>query len=316
MHPAYSVILFTTASGAGYGLLLLLGLAAAFGLGLPQSTAFGFTALFISLGLITVGLLSSTFHLGHPERSWRAFSQWRSSWLSREGVVAVATFVPAGLFAASWVLAGHFGVFFKAMGLLSAIGAVVTVYCTAMIYASLTTIRQWNNPLVPPVYLLLALATGSVLFAALMYGFGAGAVWQIILALAALVLALVAKLAYWRRIDTEPRDLSAGDATGLGQFGKVRQVEAPHSQKNFVMLEMGFKVGRKHARKLRSIFLVIGIGLTIAFLLVALAGIEPLTTICLVLAVATVGVGVVVERWLFFAEAQHVVSLFYGASNA
>jgi DMSO reductase anchor subunit len=320
MHPAYSVILFTTASGAGYGLLFLLGLSAAFGFELPRSATFGLVTFAISLGLISLGLLSSTFHLGHPERAWRAVSQWRSSWLSREGVVAIATYVPAGLFALCWVIFDHFGPFFKAMGLLSAFGAVITVYCTAMIYASLGTIRQWHNRLVVPVYLLMALATGAVLFAALMHlfgaGSGAGAKWHIILALVSLAAAIIIKLAYWRHIDTEPRSLTPGDATGLGQFGKVRQVEAPHSQKNFVMLEMGYKVGRKHARKLRGIALLVGFGVTAACLLVALAGIEPISTLCLILAIATLAVGAATERWLFFAEAQHVVSLFYGASEA
>ena len=103
MHPAYSVILFTTASGAGYGLLALLGLTGA-SHGSASDFWFGAVSMLVALGLITVGLLSSTFHLGHPERAWRAFSQWRSSWLSREGVLAIATYVPACLFGLFWVL--------------------------------------------------------------------------------------------------------------------------------------------------------------------------------------------------------------------
>ena len=90
VHPAPSVILFTTASGAGYGLLAWLGAAGAFG-GLPADRWFGGVAMVIGLGLVSAGLLASTFHLGHPERAWRALSQWRSSWLSREGVAAMAT---------------------------------------------------------------------------------------------------------------------------------------------------------------------------------------------------------------------------------
>src|SRR6188472_40678 len=105
MHPAYSVILFTTASGAGYGLLALLGLV---GLnhGPASSFAFGATCMVIALGLIALGLLSSTFHLGRPERAWRAFSQWRSSWLSREGVFSVFTFLPTAIFGIGWVFFG------------------------------------------------------------------------------------------------------------------------------------------------------------------------------------------------------------------
>src|SRR5690348_10761325 len=102
MHPAFSVILFTTASGAGYGLLLLIGLLAGTTL-LPHGSWFGFAGLALALGLASFGLLASTFHLGHPERAWRAFSQWRSSWLSREGVASVATFLPAGLFGIAWI---------------------------------------------------------------------------------------------------------------------------------------------------------------------------------------------------------------------
>ena len=98
MHPAFSVIIFTVASGAGYGLLFVLALLIACGL-LTPSFWTGFVCFGISLALITAGLLSSFLHLGRPERAWRAFSQWRSSWLSREGVLAVITYVPAGLLA-------------------------------------------------------------------------------------------------------------------------------------------------------------------------------------------------------------------------
>src|SRR6188508_911218 len=92
MHPAFSVIFFTTASGAGFGLLAWVGLLALGG-GLPQR---GVTLVLLALGAVLAvsGLLSSLLHLGQPLRAWRAFSQWRSSWLSREGVLSVATFLP------------------------------------------------------------------------------------------------------------------------------------------------------------------------------------------------------------------------------
>ena len=90
MHPAYSVILFTTASGAGYGLLIWLSAAALFGL-IDPDPVLGFVGLGLAVVLIVSGLLSSTFHLGRPERAWRAFSQWKTSWLSREGVLAVTS---------------------------------------------------------------------------------------------------------------------------------------------------------------------------------------------------------------------------------
>ena len=89
MLPAYSVILFTTSAGAGYGLLFLLAIVMPRG-SVPLDTSFAVVSMGLALVLITIGLLSSTFHLGHPERAWRAMSQWRSSWLSREGVAAVS----------------------------------------------------------------------------------------------------------------------------------------------------------------------------------------------------------------------------------
>ena len=92
MHPAYSVIIFTTISGAGYGLLLLTALGLALGM-LGLSPLIMLVLLGISLTLVTIGLFSSMTHLGHPERAWRAISQWRSSWLSREGLFALLTYI-------------------------------------------------------------------------------------------------------------------------------------------------------------------------------------------------------------------------------
>src|SRR5919199_6711419 len=131
MHPALSIIVFTTASGAGYGLLALCGVLAALGLA-PSEPGLALAACGLALVLISGGLLASMVHLGRPERAWRAFSQWRSSWLSREGVAAIATFVPAGLFALLWAGFGSTGPATMAAGLLAAAGAIVTVVCTAM----------------------------------------------------------------------------------------------------------------------------------------------------------------------------------------
>ncbi|HMA14494.1 MAG TPA: DmsC/YnfH family molybdoenzyme membrane anchor subunit, partial [Kiloniellaceae bacterium] len=152
MHPAKSVILFTTASGAGYGLLAWLGLLAALGL-LSADRWLGLVAFALGLGLVVLGLLASTLHLGRPERAWRAFSQWRSSWLSREGVAAVITFVPVGLFALFWVVGQTNQGAAAAIGIVAALCCVVTVACTAMIYASLKTIRAWSSPWTLPGYL-------------------------------------------------------------------------------------------------------------------------------------------------------------------
>src|SRR6185295_14876741 len=218
MHPAYSVIFFTTASGGGLMLLALLGLFGAAGI-LPADPVLGVVGFGLGFITVTAGLLSSTFHLGHPERAWRAFSQWRSSWLSREGVLSVATYIPTGLFAIGWVF---FERIWPIAGLLSAAGAIATICATAMIYASLKPIQRWHNNWVLPNYLLLGLATGALWLLLLTEIFGIGAPGIAGLAFLALLAACLAKFGYWRFIDGSHSASTAESATGLGALGKVR----------------------------------------------------------------------------------------------
>lgn len=310
MHPSLSVILFTTASGAGYGLLALLGVLAPFGI-LPADRMFGLVALALALGAITGGLVSSAFHLGQRQRAWRAFSQWRSSWLSREGVAAVATYLPAGLFGIGWVF---LGIVMKAAGLLSALGAIATVFCTAMIYRSLKPIPRWHNRWVVPNYLALALMSGALWLMLVLQLFGPRPALYA-LAPATIALAAFLKLAYWRFIDSAPATSTAGSATGLGSLGTVRLFEAPHTSDNYLLKEMGFKIARKHAAKLRRIAFGLGFGLPFVLSLVpfVVAGWPAIAAAFLAAILGTAGV--FVERWLFFAEAQHAVTLFYGRSE-
>lgn len=309
MHPAYSVILFTTASGAGYGLLALLGLVG-FNHGQASSMAFGIVAMMIALGLITIGLLSSTFHLGHPERAWRALSQWRSSWLSREGVAAVLTYPPALAFGLVWsglVEAPHL---IAPLGIVTAALAIVTVICTGKIYSTLTTIRAWNTPVTVPVYVFFGLATGAALLAAITSVFDNFPAFLVSMAIMLLVITIGLKMTYWKHIDTEPRSYTMGDATGLGRIGKVSQWELPHSSANYVQKEMGYAVARRHATRLRGI-VVFALLFAIILMLVSL-----LVPYAAILAAAVALFAAAVERWLFFAEAQHVSTLFYGAASA
>src|SRR5580693_4005169 len=162
MHPSFSIVFFTTASGLGFALLFLLGIGVPLGL-LPAAPWFGFAALFAAFVFAAGGLVSSAFHLGRPERAWRAFSQWRSSWLSREGVLSVATLLPAAVFAIGWIFFGATSGFVGLCGFLAAALAAGTIYCTGMIYASLKPIRQWRNRWTVPNYFALALMSGLLL---------------------------------------------------------------------------------------------------------------------------------------------------------
>lgn len=307
MYPSLSVIFFTTASGAGYGLLALLCLLVPLG-GLPRTPLFGFIALALALGAITAGLMSSLLHLGQKKRAWRAFSQWRTSWLSREGVAAVATYVPAALFGVAWIF---FGRIETIVGLAAALLAVVTVVCTAMIYRSLKPIPRWHNPLVVPTYLALALMSGSLWLALLLSFFGPRPEVNV-LAAASIVVGAGLKIAYWRSIDTEAPTSTAGTATGLGSLGDVRLFEAPHTSENYLLKEMGFVVARKHATKLRRIALLVGFALPFFLCLVPFFVSGGVAIVALLLAASLGTAGIFVERWLFFAEARHAVTLYYG----
>jgi sulfite dehydrogenase (quinone) subunit SoeC len=318
MHPAYSVIIFTCASGAGYGLLFWVALSAIRGGWIERSVGLGSAALVIAFVLISVGLLASTAHLGRPERAWRAFSQWRTSWLSREGVMAIATYAAGGLFALEWMFGNPSSFLFLALlGTLTLGCALATLWCTGMIYASLKTIRAWNHKLVAPLYVLLGLATGRLLLNAIVAVVGSGlstsAIWLTLLLLLA---AWVTKTIYWSSIDDARRTHTIGDATGLGRFGQVRPLDPPHTQANFVMREMGYEVARKHAERLRQLATaLLFIGPALLTLLMLIGG-SQINMLLAILAVLSAAVGVSIERWLFFAEAEHVVTLYYGRAAA
>lgn len=314
MNPAYSVIFFTTASGAGYGAIVWLVLLALLGI-VPLTPALGASVIVVSLVLITAGLLSSTFHLGHPERAWRALSQWRSSWLSREGVASLVAYVPILIFAVGSLFFSSYGPVWIWFGLIAAALCLVTVGCTGMIYASLRAIPRWSTPLVVPIYLAFAMSTGAVLLIAIASIFwvtpGLVAWCAAVITLAAWIL----KIVYWHQIDNAKPVATAESATGLGAIGKVRLLESPHSSENYVMREMGYTIARKHAARLRKIALMIG-GIATALALVV-AGLlpAPFATAASVGALLFAAIGILIERWLFFAEARHAAALYYGASE-
>lgn len=315
MHPAFSVIFFTTASGAGYGILALLGLFATFGW-LTLKPSFNLTIITLALILITAGLLSSTAHLGHPERAWRALSQWRSSWLSREGVFAIITFIPASIF---WLAGGFPNLIpgpWEFWGLAAGVFSLVTIFCTAQIYASLKTIPQWHSLFVPVIYILIGLLDGALIITFLTAIFDSFVInfsW-IVLSLA--ILGGIVKLTYWNVMD-RPSPSTSATATGLGDGSEsVTLLDSPTTSENFVMREMGFRVARKHTQRLRKLtFILLFLIPTAAAAITLFEQNGSILLISSLLALVSAGIGTVIERWLFFAEAKHVVTLFYGAKS-
>ena len=290
MHPAPSIILFTTLSGAGFGLLFFLGL------GLPPVA--GWSALaFLAIGFVLAGggLAASAFHLGHPERALKAFSQWRTSWLSREAWAAAAALGAMGLYGAALVFGG---LRLPLFGVLGAALCVCAVLSTAMIYASLRTVPRWRHWTTPPLFLLYAGAGGALL---------AGQVT----AATGLLLALgLAQTLVWHDADTRfaRSGTTIASATGLSG-GAIRAFEPPHTGSNYLLREMVFVIGRKHARRLRAIALVL------ASLLPAILLLLPFSHVLAGLAVLSHLAGALAARWLFFAEAEHVVGLYYGRAQ-
>jgi DMSO reductase anchor subunit len=343
MRPTFSIIAFTVLSGTGYGLWFLIGasLLAAWPYcamtplaGEPAPvyvciySGIIATALIAGFVLVTIGLLSSLAHLGRPSRAWRALSQWRSSWLSREGVAALLTYLPALALGACFLLvpsppdsASGGGVLrfnplvpVGPLGALLALGALATVYCTANIYASLKPIRAWHNRLVTPAYLLLGLYSGALLLAALTVlpyaDFGPALP---VLLIAVVVLAVCCawlKIAYWRDIDRSPT-IGPGRATGLEALGEVRSFEPPHTEENYLTHEMGFVLARRHSARLRRIALLAGFALPALLSAIGFA-LPSLRLAAAWLALGSGLVGLFVERWLFFAEARHIVIAYYG----
>ncbi len=282
MNPAPSVIVFSVLSGAGFGLMATLSLWP------TVPGAWGLAHWALAYGLAVGGLVSSVFHLGRPERALRAFTQWRTSWLSREAWAAVAACIACAPVALGQV----FGV--AVPGWPGAALCALAVTCTAMIYAQIRAVPRWHDPLTPATYLSFA-ATGGLILSA-----HPAAAW------AALVTGVVLAAAFLRGDGAFARaGQTATTATGLP--GRVTVFERGHTADSYVLREMIFRVGRRHARRLRVIAVAGASLIPAAILLVTPA------PAAVAAAFAVHLTGAFAARWLFFAEAEHVVGLFYGA---
>lgn len=310
MHPAFSVIFFTVSSGAGFGLFALLVLADLLGLGGGLSTDQKLTAGVIALFLVSAGLSSSVFHLANPKNAWRAFSRYRTSWLSREGVFAVIFFPFAiAYLGLTWLNWTQFDALKLGMGVIAALLAWTTIFSTGMIYACLKTIRQWNSPLVPANYLALGHFLGALLLLAVASGGGVELGAYVSLTLGLLVAAAALKAIYYFWIANPGATSSIQTATGFTR-GKVRLLDTGHTHGTFLTQEFGFKIARQFSVLLKVVVFVA------AFAIPAVLLVSMLPTQDNLFVIAAVAIlGIIAERWLFFAEARHVVNLYHGAQR-
>jgi len=313
MKPTFSIVFFTVISGAGLGLLSLLALADVCPVDTLPKRAYT-TGIALSLALIVIGLAASVLHLAKPSNAWRAFSRFRTSWLSREAVFAVAlvgvVFIYGGV-----VAGGASGAIRVPIALLTSVLCCAVLLCTAMIYASLKPIRQWHTRWTPACYLLLGHWSGALALLALALTYEARPAPFVWLAIAIGVAALAVKLAYWNASTGATNAVTLERAIGVREgvhppgktVAQARLFDAGHSHGTFLTNEFGFVLARTYATALRAGALLLAFGVpAIAFsagwLDAAIA--DVVACLCII--------GLFAERWLFFAEARHTVRLYHG----
>ena len=324
MKPAFSVLFFTVLSGAGLGALALLALAdlatAATGVAMRAPPLLMACAAAVALAMVVAGLCASTLHLANPKNAWRAWSRWRTSWLSREAVVSLA-FMPL---AAAYVACWWWNVM-PALRLVVAAGVLVlawaTLYCTAMIYASLKPIRQWHTRRVPLNFALCGHASGALVVVAVLRGHGLAATPWAWAAWVLLAVAALGKLEYWRHIrgaaGATTLEQAIGVAQGVGpprtpgappSIMAARLFDAGHSGGTFLTREFVVSIAARQRRIALVIVWGFGFLLPMVWLAFGLARWQGA-----LLAVLACMIGLLAERWLFFADARHTVRLYHGA---
>ena len=289
MKPTFSIICFTVLSGAGLGLAALTAIFASV-ISTP-SLRIGIAIAFI---ITNAGLIASVFHLTNPKNAWRAIMRVRTSWLSREAVCALI-FMPLLLLF----------VFYDSVLILRAavvVMATLTVICTAMIYQSLKPIAAWHHPQTTIGYLLFATQSGGTILMAI-----AAADDNKPLLLAAIIIlstlaAVINKRFYFTRIGGE--EIHIGNAIGQTQAA-ARLLEAGHTSPTFLTREFIHHISVQRLRLLRLIMLGL---VSIPPLAAVMASGVIINTLCVLLLLG----GLIIERWLFFAEARHTVRAYHG----
>jgi DMSO reductase anchor subunit len=326
VHPAVSVIFLTTLIGAGQGLFLALYTGQVYAVFevLPKQDPARFHALgsLIALVLLALGLLSSFFHLGRPERAWRAAACWRTSWLSRE-VIVLPAFMGAVM---AWGLVHYSGPFsdwnpllFTVRGVFDidlsmALGAVATLLafalylCTGMIYACIRQLQEWATPLTVVNYTLFGLASGFLLAAAFASWRGSALVafyggW----AIAATSVAFFTRAASLVRNARLKHKSSLQTAIGV-RHAKIVQKAQGAMGGSFNTREFFHGATPRKFAFVKWVFLVLVFPLP---LLLAALGLQSGGTAILFAAFVSQYLGLLAERWFFFAQANHPQNLYY-----
>ena len=308
MHPAFSVIFLTTLSGVAQGLFLAvysIDVLSRLGLSELPMPSFIVAGVALSVLFAALGLLASFWHLGRPERAWRAATMWRTSWLSREVIVLPAFLASVAAYGVAYATGSLWSDLF---GVLAVVACIALFVCTGMIYACLRFLQEWASPLTLVNYFLLGCASGctfaTLLSALLAPGYTeALATWAIGLTTVALVVraAMLARNARLRPKST------VQSAIGV-KHPKVQQKSQGAMGGSFNTREFNHGRTRAFLRSIKWAFLVLAFPVPAALLwLGAMSG----AVAVLALAFAVQYVGLLAERWFFFAQANHPQNLYY-----
>ena len=307
MNPAFSVVVFTTAAGAGQGLVVALAVGELLGTPLaPTSLRSGLAAAIV---LLVVGLAASFLHLGRPLRAWRAWLMWRTSWLSRE-VIVLPAFI--ALVAAWWLVARDVDGA-AAASLLPVIAIAVSALlwlCTAMIYACLRFIEEWAQPLTVVNFVLTGLSSGFVLACALaaLAGESAALAAALPLALVTTVVAGIARVAAIRRNDALRHRSTLQTATGIAA-SRLVQTSMGMSAGSFNTREFFHRASAAALRTIRRVAVALAFVVPALVVVLVWAGALP-AWVCALAALAQAP-GLLADRWLFLAQAKHPQNLYY-----
>lgn len=321
MHPAFSVIFLTTLIGTGQGLFLALYTGQLYALAqlLPvQSDVFYALGSLIALGLLVLGLIASFFHLGRPERAWRAASKWRTSWLSREVIVLPLVMVLVALYGlAHWMgwttplvtIQGSVPVDATLIiGLLGTLATFALFVCTAMIYASVRFLEEWHSPLTVANFTFFGIASGFMLAAAYSAYLGNELVrffgtWAVI----ATLLALAGRLGALMRSARLKHKSTIQSAIGVRHNAVVQKAQGATGG-SFNTREFFSSGSVATVKTVRALFLLLVFVIPILLIAVAYFIQSPTLPIA---AFAIQYLGLLAERWSFFAEARHPQNLYY-----
>ncbi|MDH5473608.1 MAG: dimethyl sulfoxide reductase anchor subunit [Gammaproteobacteria bacterium] len=322
MHPAFSVIFLTTLIGVGQGLFLALftGQSYAAAQFLPAQNGTGFFAMgsLIALLFLIGGLISSIFHLGHPERAWRAATKWRTSWLSREVIalplVMLFVFAYGVMHYMNWdmvIFVTSTGVKFNLSLLVGAIGSAtvfILFLCTAMIYAAIKFLQEWSSPLTIVNYLLLGTASGFTLATAfslytapeLVDFFG---VWAIIIT----VMAFITRSASLIRNARIKYKSSIQTAIGVRHNQIVQKAQGAMGG-SYNTREYFHGKTAMFLKSIKWVFMILVFPVPIILLS---AGMDDGNGSVLLAAFLVQYTGLLAERWYFFAQSNHPQNIYY-----